>query len=72
MAARRGRPDEFARYMEDLASATITALPFPGNGHATAHGDNETLALTRALAAAARTGLAAGLDLLGVSAPRSL
>jgi arginyl-tRNA synthetase len=71
-AARRGRPDEFARYLEDLASVTIAALPFPGHGHARAPGDNERLALTHALAAAAHTGLAAGLDLLGVSAPESL
>ena len=31
-AARRGRPDEFARYLEDLASATIAALPFVSHG----------------------------------------
>lgn len=71
-AARRGRPDEFARYLEDVASATIAALPFVGQGHSPAPGDNERLALTRALAAAARTGLAAGLGLLGVAAPESL
>jgi hypothetical protein len=35
-------------------------------------GDNERLALARALAQAARTGLAAGLDLLGVAAPDRL
>ena len=67
-AARRGRPDEFARYLEDLASVTIAALPFVGRGVTAAGGDNERLALTRALAKAARTGLAAGLDLLGVAA----
>jgi arginyl-tRNA synthetase len=67
-AARRGRPDEFARYLEDLASATIAALPFIGRGDSAAPGDNERLALTRALAAAARAGLAAGLDLLEVAA----
>src|ERR1700679_4260012 len=31
IAARRGRPDEFARYLEGLASATIAALICPGN-----------------------------------------
>jgi arginyl-tRNA synthetase len=67
-AARRGRPDEFARYLEDLAAAAIAALPFSGHGGS----DNERLALTRALAAAARTGLAAGLGLLGVAAPEHL
>jgi arginyl-tRNA synthetase len=71
-AARRGRPDEFARYLEGLASATITALPFVGHGHTVAPGDNERLALTRTLAAAARTGMAAGLGLLGVAAPEDL
>jgi arginyl-tRNA synthetase len=95
-AARRGRPDEFARYLESLASATITAMPFVGYEHSVAdkgsvadkpgagyeHGagnqhsadpaDGERLALTRALATAARAGLAAGLGLLGVSAPEDL
>jgi arginyl-tRNA synthetase len=67
-AARRGRPDEFARYLEDLASATIAALPFVRYRDRAAPGGNERLALTRALAAAARTGLAAGLGLLEVAA----
>jgi arginyl-tRNA synthetase len=71
-AARRGRPDEFARYLEDLASTTIAALPFVGHRGSAVPGDNERLALTRALAAAARTGLAAGLGLLGVTAPEGL
>ena len=65
-AARRGRPDEFARYLEDLASATIAAVPH------LAPGDDERLAMARALADAARTGLAAGLGLLGVSPPDRL
>src|SRR5947208_911889 len=39
-AARRGRPDEFARYLEDLASATIAALPFVGHGDRAAPGDD--------------------------------
>lgn len=71
-AARRGRPDEFARYLEDLASATIDALISarrPGN----ALGGDRTLGSDRlALAGAARAGLAAGLGLLGVSAPDRL
>jgi arginyl-tRNA synthetase len=71
-AARRGRPDEFARYLEDLASTAIKALPFVGHGDRTAPGDNERLALTRVLAAAARTSLAAGLGLLGIAAPERL
>jgi arginyl-tRNA synthetase len=71
-AARRGRPDEFARYLEDLASSAIKALPFVGHEDRAAPGDNERLALTRGLAAAARTSLAAGLGLLGVAAPEGL
>jgi arginyl-tRNA synthetase len=70
IAARRGRPDEFARYLEELASATIAALGSPGAhdpGRARAPGTGRL-----ALAKAARTGLAAGLDLLGVSAPARL
>ena len=66
VAARRGRPDEFARYLEDLARATIVAVPFVRPG------DNERLALAWSLAQAARTGLAAGLGLLGVTAPDRL
>jgi arginyl-tRNA synthetase len=64
-AARRGRPDEFARYLEELASATIVALISPSDpGSARAPGTDRL-----SLARAARTGLAAGLGLLGVSAP---
>jgi arginyl-tRNA synthetase len=66
VAARRGRPDEFARYLEDLARATIAAVPFVRPG------DDERLALTGVLAQAARTALAAGLGLLGVAAPDRL
>ena len=61
-AARRGRPDVFARYLEALASRTIDTM--------------STTVLTTGptsemlwLALAARTALAAGLDLLGISAP---
>jgi arginyl-tRNA synthetase len=64
-AARRGRPDEFARYLEDLASVTVDVLSsarHPGNAGAPG---SDRLAEARA----ARTGLAAGLGLLGVSAP---
>jgi arginyl-tRNA synthetase len=53
-AARRGRPDVFARYLEDLAAQTI---------------DTVRLGSGLVLAAAASTALAAGLDLLGVQAP---
>jgi len=67
-AARRGRPDEFARYLEDLASVTIDVLSsasHPGRG--TAPGSDRLI-----LAGAARVGLAAGLGLLEVSAPERL
>jgi arginyl-tRNA synthetase len=67
-AARRGRPDEFARYLEELASATIAALigvGDPGTARVPPAG-------RLALAKAARTGLAAGLGLLGVDAPDRL
>jgi arginyl-tRNA synthetase len=67
-AARRGRPDEFARYLEDLASATarvLSSASHPGKGVAPGSGR-----LT--LAEAARTGLAAGLGLLEVTAPERL
>jgi len=65
VAARRGRPDEFARYLEELASVTIAALTSPSYpGSARAPGSDRL-----ALARAAQAGLAAGLELLGVSAP---
>jgi arginyl-tRNA synthetase len=73
-AARRDRPDEFARYLEDLASVTIDVLTTardPGcaadPGAAPAPGSDRL-----SLASAAQTGLAAGLGLLGVSAPDRL
>jgi arginyl-tRNA synthetase len=73
IAARRGRPDEFARYLEDLASVTVDVLSSasrPGNG---TRGDGRAPGTDRlTLARAARTGLAAGLGLLGVSAPERL
>jgi arginyl-tRNA synthetase len=67
-AGRRGRPDEFARYLEELASATIAALICAGiPGSAQGPGTDRL-----GLAGAARTGLAAGLGLLGISAPDRL
>jgi len=67
-AARRGRPDEFARYLEDLASVTIDVLSSPSHpGTGVAPGSGR---LT--LAKAAQTGLAAGLGLLDVTAPERL
>ena len=71
-AARRGRPDEFARYLEDLASVTIDVLSsarHPGSGPKRNRAPgSDRLTLARA----ARTGLAAGLGLLGVTAPDRL
>jgi arginyl-tRNA synthetase len=67
-AARRGRPDEFARYLEELASATMAGLICAG-GPGTAR---VPPAGRLAMARAARTGLAAGLGLLGVGAPDRL
>jgi arginyl-tRNA synthetase len=68
VAARRGRPDEFARYLEELAGITVDVLSSVSHpGNAAAPG-NDTLTL----AMAARTGLAAGLGLLEVSAPERL
>jgi arginyl-tRNA synthetase len=67
-AARRGRPDEFARYLEDLARITIDALSsasHPGS-NAAPGSDRLTVAM------AARTGLAAGLGLLEVAASERL
>jgi arginyl-tRNA synthetase len=66
-AARRGRPDEFARYLEELASAAIAALIGAGDP-GTARRPSDRLATAKA----ARTGLAAGLGLLGVGAPDRL
>jgi arginyl-tRNA synthetase len=65
VAARRARPDEFARYLEDLASVCIKVLAGPAGARAPG---SDKLALARA----ARTSLAAGLGLLGISAPDRL
>jgi arginyl-tRNA synthetase len=65
VAARRERPDEFARYLEELAGVSVAALTSasrPGTGRAPG---SDKLALARA----AQAGLAAGLGLLGVGAP---
>jgi arginyl-tRNA synthetase len=68
VAARRGRPDEYTRYLEELASVTIATLSAASHpGSARAPGSDR---LT--VAGAAATGLAAGLGLLGVSAPDRL
>ena len=67
-AARRRRPDEFARYLEELASVSIATLSSAGDrGGARAPGTDKP-----ALARAAQAGLAAGLGLLGVGAPQRL
>lgn len=68
-AARRGRPDEFARYLEHVANVTLAALTRPrAPGQRPGRPGSDRLTLARA----ARTGLAAGLTLLGVSAPDRL
>ena len=71
-AARHGRPDEFARYLEDLAGvyldcrARCPALPFLGSrAPRTAAGIRARLWLAAAAAAA----LGAGLRLLGIDPP---
>ncbi len=67
MAARRGRPDEFAGYLEELAARTI------GTMNTTGFTKISSISSERLwLADAARTGLGAGLGLLGVSAPGRL
>ena len=66
-AARRGRPDEFAGYLEGLAARTIDAMS------TTSFANVSDISSERLwLAAAARTALATGLGLLGVSAPDRL
>jgi arginyl-tRNA synthetase len=64
MAARRGRPDEFAGYLEELAARTIDTMSTTGFTTISSISSERLW-----LADAARTGLAAGLGLLGVSAP---
>jgi arginyl-tRNA synthetase len=74
VAARRGRPDEYVRYLEELAGVTIATLTSASHrGSAGAPASAGAPGSDRlALAGAAQTGLAAGLDLLGVSAPGRL
>ena len=67
MAARRGRPDEFAGYLEELAARTIETMS------TTSFTTVSSISSERLwLADAARTGLAAGLGLLGIDAPSRL
>jgi arginyl-tRNA synthetase len=66
-AARRGRPDEFAGYLEGLATRTIDTMSTTSFRNVSGISSERLW-----LAAAARTGLAAGLGLLGVSAPERL
>lgn len=74
-AARRGRPDELTGYLEHLAGAwlccreTCPALPFGG---CSAARDPAGRTARLWLADAARTALAAGLELIGVAARRRL
>ena len=80
-AARRGRPHEFTGYLEDLAETyqeCREACPaWPERGHEGARdtgrpGDARTVRARLWLTGAAAAGLAAGLGLLGVSAPDRL
>jgi arginyl-tRNA synthetase len=66
-AARRGRPDEFAGYLEGLATRTIDTMSTTSFRNVSGISSERLW-----LAAAARTGLAAGLGLFGVSAPERL
>jgi arginyl-tRNA synthetase len=74
-AARRARPDVFARYLESLAGAWLDcgesrpALPFGGRA---APRDGPGTSARLWLAAAAATALRAGLDLIGLAAPERL
>jgi arginyl-tRNA synthetase len=67
MAARRGRPDEFARYLEELDAGTIDTMDTTGFSTISSISSERLW-----LADAARTALAAGLGLLGISAPGRL
>jgi arginyl-tRNA synthetase len=67
VAARRGRPDEFAGYLAELAAQTIDTMS------TTSFTKIPDISSERLwLADAARTGLAAGLGLLGIGAPDRL
>jgi arginyl-tRNA synthetase len=67
IAARRARPDVFAGYLEELAARTIDTMNTTGFTRISSISSERLW-----LADAARTGLAAGLGLLGVSAPDRL
>ena len=67
VAARRGRPDEFAGYLAELAARTIDTM---STTSFTKVADISSERLW--LADAARAGLAAGLGLLGIGAPDRL
>ena len=67
MAARRGRPDEFAGYLAELAARTIDTMSTTGLTTISSISSERLW-----LADAARTGLAAGLELLGVDAPERI
>ena len=67
VAARRGRPDEFAGYLAELAARTIDTMS-TSSFRKIPNISSERLWL----ADAARTGLAAGLGLLGIDAPPRL
>jgi arginyl-tRNA synthetase len=67
MAARRGRPDEFAGYLEGLAARTIETMSTTGFSTISSISSERLW-----LADAARAGLAASLGLLGIGAPRRL
>jgi hypothetical protein len=67
MAARRGRPDEFAGYLAELAARTIDTMSTTGFTTISSISSERLW-----LADAARTGLAAGLELLGVDAPERI
>jgi arginyl-tRNA synthetase len=67
VAARRGRPDEFAGYLAGLAARTIDTMS------TTSFTKIPDISSERLwLADAARTGLAAGLGLLGIATPSRL
>ena len=66
-AARRGRPDEFAGYLAELAARTIDTMSTTGFTTISRISSERLW-----LADAARTGLAAGLGLLGVDAPERI
>ena len=67
VAARRGRPDEFAGYLAELAARIIDTMS------STSFTKIPDISSERLwLADAARTGLAAGLGLLGIGAPSRL